>query len=1836
MDNDLRKNRRQAIRRKGFVWTNKSATLSGTESRESHWYSDEDLSPTRAVFRCSSLDLAPSLLSIYDSLALENNLNSDGINQSESQNGSHDTILSNQEHPIAIQVISNECDTTDSDSIMELEGQGKISPTGRSDLDPSECKKRPLSVGSGSSSSSSSLSHHVIKKPNLCSIDSSSSKLEHILYIDDEKGDQSMIQEKSIASSPDISVSDLSPNKNEEEVVDTCKFVISRNQSHGVFVDQEVGPESSEDTSPQTTKTAIETVSTENSKSVSVSQNSLRLPSSHSSPSISASECSSVVSVDNASSVLQPSQNTPTSQSRPPDSPTKYVTRVQRVISEIVDTERTYVSSLNEIIQGYMKYLKCSTHLRLSSEDKERLFGNLLQIYEFSGRFLVELESCEDNAAQIAECFVRNNDGFSVYTEYCTNYPSAVEILTRVMKDVDLSEIFKTLQLHLKHSLPLGAYLLKPVQRILKYHLLLHNIVKNFDKTEEGYDVVVHALEQMTGRAQHINEMKRKHEHAVRVQEIQSTLEEYDGEDLTTLGELVLEGAFHVYGAKTSRQVFLFEKGVVIAKRKEDSMLSCKVFILCSNLMLVESVPKEPLSFQVIPFDNPRGQHTLQARNLDQKRKWCQEIKRLILESYKEKIPEKVKGLVMQLGKSKQEENVDSGTPQKFHHQNAPEYLERRQRLRRKSGGNILSDILKPQRARRNQKRNESESPRTSPTERRKFASSPAKQQDSGNNQIKVNGSKENQENATSKTSLQREHSSPMLGSKNDEENFTNKMPLKRENSSPVSRSTSFRTAVRRQPLTSVDYSDEKLSETKNGTTETSPTKRTKSFRLATRLNPLLTNVLASHSSSSLPDAPSVHQQEELPPPSQDGEFRSDNSTLDQRYCSMPALTKPLSPFTNRPNSKVEDRQSSRRLSSNSFNLGSPSKKVIDIKQYFSRNKENLEDSQNLKQESKSVTAFHDSYLKKSAETSPDRSPKIYPRTISLTKPLSVSSVFQTQQKSQVSVEKDNEDPWVVNPKASTEDILTTSASSGGQYRLKRSPAKKKSHQRSRSVDFEVDEDSQNFDWIVYANRNSLPLSGFPKGSVPHLEASLKPDSEHLASHSRSKSFDDTLSAPNPVLTQSATEPTLQSLIPSSEKEISVRNNNQSSNSQGSQKYQGSYSSTIPSRGVDQQSLTSTPSQKSPYPLSYIYGAYTTADSNEIDSYGDSWRSKYFNSPRFCDQIQNISHDTPLEEDAHFLSSLPVIVRKVDEPSHAKISRSYSTPCANNVERVQGARPQSFNINLNDHEKLVAEMEDYLKRSDSNITISSQQRFPVPNLNDSSKESSNRFSYASTISGSSYESSESLTDNQSSDSIVDSLKLKTHGKENLNRRSGSYDNTVPEVITESDKDNKASIWSLNTWFSSPKKEPLPDLQTVLHAGELGSATIGSRMAHQEPLYAEFPNLSKASPESHSRNSVSVSVRAETLHDEPVNLKQCDSAYSIQSEEETSCRDLPKRTNLTRADSFYEKRLSMAFNDTEVFRDSAVFCDIDTTELSPEVKYEKESPIRSPVEPAFEREGRKKRLPVKQFVKELEEQYHSKSTETVRVRHREPGTIIRQRMESLEKQTRRSQSCSRPNSIERDLRRSSTPVRSVSSSPGRDFRRSSTPARSMTASPIMENELNRKSSSNWSSTSITSGKAGSQKDDGKPSSKMSSTKQTTERLPFRSRSISQDRGANQRNSLTFPSGQTSQKNTAQFHLERPFRSRFLSEDCRTSQRLSLPRSSVNASMEDISSERYYKRERSAPPFGDQWSGGQGMGGKKHSMSLGRLDQLSTDIENLVIMKGWVRQLIEKFQPNVDEV
>ena len=76
---------------------------------------------------------------------------------------------------------------------------------------------------------------------------------------------------------------------------------------------------------------------------------------------------------------------------------------------------------------------------------------------------------------------------------------------------------------------------------MLFFYHFLQNILKHYNKSDPGYSKLTAAFDHMTDMSHQINEMKRKHEHAVRVQEIQSQLEDYEGEDFTRLGDLVLE-----------------------------------------------------------------------------------------------------------------------------------------------------------------------------------------------------------------------------------------------------------------------------------------------------------------------------------------------------------------------------------------------------------------------------------------------------------------------------------------------------------------------------------------------------------------------------------------------------------------------------------------------------------------------------------------------------------------------------------------------------------------------------------------------------------------------------------------------------------------------------------------------------------------------------------------------------------------------------------------------------------------------------------------------------------------------------------------------------------------------------------------------------------------------------------------------------------------------------------------------------------------------------------------------------------------------------------------------
>ncbi|XP_047429441.1 pleckstrin homology domain-containing family G member 3 isoform X3 [Mugil cephalus] len=327
--------------------------------------------------------------------------------------------------------------------------------------------------------------------------------------------------------------------------------------------------------------------------------------------------------------------------------PNPQLTYLDRVVMEIIETERMYVRDLRMIVEDYLAHIIDQADLSIRPEQVCSLFGNIEDIYEFNSELLQDLDMCDNDPVAVARCFVTKSEYFEIYTQYCTNYPNSVAALTDCMRNKSLAKFFRERQASLKRSLPLGSYLLKPVQRILKYHLLLQEIAKHFDPEEEGYEVVEDAIYTMTGVAWYINDMKRKHEHAVRLQEVQSLLLNWKGPDLTTYGELVLEGTFKVPRAKNERTLFLFDRMLLITKRRGEHYVY-KAHISCSTLMLIESA-KDSLSFSVTHYKHPKQPHTVQAKTVEEKKLWAHHIKRIILENHHAIIPQKAKEAILEM-----------------------------------------------------------------------------------------------------------------------------------------------------------------------------------------------------------------------------------------------------------------------------------------------------------------------------------------------------------------------------------------------------------------------------------------------------------------------------------------------------------------------------------------------------------------------------------------------------------------------------------------------------------------------------------------------------------------------------------------------------------------------------------------------------------------------------------------------------------------------------------------------------------------------------------------------------------------------------------------------------------------------------------------------------------------------------------------------------------------------------------------------------------------------------------------------------------------------------------
>lgn len=220
-------------------------------------------------------------------------------------------------------------------------------------------------------------------------------------------------------------------------------------------------------------------------------------------------------------------KDSPTSEQ--PMTPTRTLSdteKLRKVICELVDTEHTYVRHLGFLMNTYLEPLKDEGFL--SSSEISSLFGNIQEIYTFQQQFLRTLEEAIESEPQfqqldsppqfknvlfsIANAFLYYVNHFKLYSSFCASHSKAQKALHPNEGNQALQEFLHSLNPRQQHSTALESYLIKPIQRILKYPLLLQQLKSLSPSNSDEQQHLIEALIGMEKVAEHINEMQRIHE----------------------------------------------------------------------------------------------------------------------------------------------------------------------------------------------------------------------------------------------------------------------------------------------------------------------------------------------------------------------------------------------------------------------------------------------------------------------------------------------------------------------------------------------------------------------------------------------------------------------------------------------------------------------------------------------------------------------------------------------------------------------------------------------------------------------------------------------------------------------------------------------------------------------------------------------------------------------------------------------------------------------------------------------------------------------------------------------------------------------------------------------------------------------------------------------------------------------------------------------------------------------------------------------------------------------------------------------------------------------------
>ncbi|XP_027140386.1 intersectin-2a isoform X3 [Larimichthys crocea] len=329
----------------------------------------------------------------------------------------------------------------------------------------------------------------------------------------------------------------------------------------------------------------------------------------------------------------------------------------QGYIHELIQTEETYVEDLELVLEVFHKPMSESG--RLTEAEMGVIFVNWRELIMCNTKLLKALRVRKKTGGEnmpvqlIGDLLASELAHMQPYIRFCSCQLNAAALLqNKTHNQPDFKDFLKKIATNYRcKGMPLSSFLLKPMQRITRYPLLIKNILEHTPDGHADRSPLREALERAEELCSQVNEGVREKENSDRLEWIQShvqcegPIEHLVFNSLTNcLGPRKLLHSGRLYKTKSSRELwaFLFNDFLLLTHSAKpfsssgpDRLFSLKTNIqlkmyktpLFLNEVLVKMPPDpssdEPL-FHVSHIDRV---YTLRTETLNERTTWVQKIK---------------------------------------------------------------------------------------------------------------------------------------------------------------------------------------------------------------------------------------------------------------------------------------------------------------------------------------------------------------------------------------------------------------------------------------------------------------------------------------------------------------------------------------------------------------------------------------------------------------------------------------------------------------------------------------------------------------------------------------------------------------------------------------------------------------------------------------------------------------------------------------------------------------------------------------------------------------------------------------------------------------------------------------------------------------------------------------------------------------------------------------------------------------------------------------------------------------------------------------------------------